>query len=266
MTQHELVLLSPYRYPGQSSLLLADEDMAAWLNAYTVLWHPSLLWNAKAPPRCDAQYDHEQPRAGFVYALPESPPLYLPDDWEEKVRAAGSISFRAGGERAAALENLRTALEAAGSNAPGWPSGVALESEQVSPYFGLGLGHLLQTTLAEAMEHENLVDAAGFWDDVQQAVARLAGFAYTPTAMPVPAYNPETAPYPAYDNYEGATPADGSAEASPPEPLAAAQQIHPDPLAAAPASDEWRDHLRNAAQKLLSARESFTRWPFICWT
>ena len=114
MSQHELVLLSPYRFPGQSSLQLGNEDMAAWLNAYTAMWHPALLWNTKGPPRVDAQYDHEQPRPGHVYAIPEAPPLYLPDDWEERVRSAGSMSFRASVDRAATLENLRAALDAAG--------------------------------------------------------------------------------------------------------------------------------------------------------
>ena len=46
MSAHELILLSPYRYPAQYALTLADEDMACWLNAYTALWHPALLWQA----------------------------------------------------------------------------------------------------------------------------------------------------------------------------------------------------------------------------
>ncbi len=98
MPKHELILLSPYRLPGQSSLVLGDDDMAAWLNGYTALWHPAFLWNAQAPPRCDTQYDHETPRGACIYALPESPPLYLPDDWQERVLAAGSASFRVGAE------------------------------------------------------------------------------------------------------------------------------------------------------------------------
>src|SRR5437764_14224175 len=99
MTQHELILLSPYRYPGKSSLQLSNEDMTAWLNAYTVLWHPALLWNAKGPPHVNAQYDHEQPREGVIYALPDSPPLYLTEDWEQRVRLAGSVPLHFGGDR-----------------------------------------------------------------------------------------------------------------------------------------------------------------------
>ena len=78
MSTHELVLLSPYRYPAQYAMTMSDEDMAAWLNGFTALWHPALLWQAKSLPRCEATYDHEQPKAGFIYALPETPPAYLP--------------------------------------------------------------------------------------------------------------------------------------------------------------------------------------------
>jgi hypothetical protein len=230
MVQHELILLSPYRYPGQNSLQLAKEDMAAWLHGYTALWHPALLWNSKSPPRCEAQYDHEQPRAVTVYAVPETPPLFLPDDWDERVRRTGSIAFRVGADRAATLENLRVALQGAGADAPGWAAGLELEANQVTPFFGLGMGHLLQATLAEAMEHENLLDAAGFWDDVQQAVAKLAGLVYSPATSATTDY--DTSEYAAQTATQ--TPDENDEE---PEP------------------DTFAIHLRDAAQKLLSARE-----------
>jgi hypothetical protein len=261
MVQHELVLLSPYRFPGQSSMMLGNEDMAAWLNAYTALWHPVLVWNAKGPPRCDAQYDHEQPRAGFVFAVPESPPLYLPDDWDERVRAVGSIAFRAGTDRAATLENLRVALTQAGQNALGWAAGLSLEPERIAPFFGLGMGHLLEVTLAEAMEHENLLEAASFWDDVQEAVARLAGFSYTRSGVAAPAYNPETSAYPSYESEGTAASQEWDTSAAPrldnvPAPEMQGSQLQENSAGeAAPDPDEWRTHLRNAAQKLLSARE-----------
>ena len=250
MVQHELVLLSPYRFPGQSSLVLGNEDMASWLNGYTALWHPALVWNAKGPPRCEAQYDHEQPRAATVYALPENPPLYLPDDWDDRVRAAGSIAFRAGVDRAATMENLRAALYAAGQDAPGWPPGLSICGDKVAPFFGIGLGHLLQATLAEAMEHENLLDAAAFWDDVEHAVAHLAGFSYAPAAPP--AYNPEIA----------AETRDDNREMFPEEVASHGEEPTPNPSLSDKSdceqdsdTDGWRTHLRNAAQKLLSARE-----------
>ncbi len=93
-----------------------------------------------------------------------------------------------------------------------------MSDEDAAPFFALGMGYLLETTLAEAMEHENLLDAAKFWDHVQQAVAQLSGLVYTPA--------------------ESSFHADEETLSSP-----EAEVI------------DWRGHLRNAAQLLLSARE-----------
>src|SRR5438067_13530387 len=81
----ELFLLSPFRLPAQSSLYLANEDVACFLHGHAALWHPALLLAASALPRIDSPYDHEQPAAGHVYAVPEHPPLVLPDDWADRV-------------------------------------------------------------------------------------------------------------------------------------------------------------------------------------
>ncbi|MCI0377182.1 MAG: hypothetical protein L0215_06235, partial [Gemmataceae bacterium] len=314
--QHELVFLSPYRLPGQSAMVLANEDMACWLNGYSALWHPALLWNAKGPPRCDGQYDHEQPQAGFVYALPESPPLYLPDDWDERVRAAGAAAFKATTDRATTLQNLRAALtnvvgtlrvpsdssEDGTRSVPatlGWPGGLDLPIEKATPFFGIGWGHLMQSTLAEAMEHENLLESAGFWDDVQTAVARLAGFEITtaPTAAlpngdnsapdpdgarfssssetqewdadPTPLASGRgdggeghTDPTPHLEAYEQRAAIeieDASlplvheprSDTPPREPSAAVEPVD----ASETPAEAWRESLRQAAVKLLSARE-----------
>src|SRR5438045_3651975 len=100
MTPRTLTLLSPYRLPAQHSLTLADQDMACWLNGYCALWHPAVVWQSSGPPRVDTPYDHEIPRPGHVYAVPEAPTSLLPGDWEEKVRAADGLVFRATGQRA----------------------------------------------------------------------------------------------------------------------------------------------------------------------
>ena len=189
MNTHELILLSPYRYPAQYAMTMADEDMAAWLNGFTALWHPALLWNASGSPRCETTYDHETPKAGVFYVLPETPPAYLPDNWEERVRQAGSLVFKATPDRAATLANLQAVLGAESAPAFGWKQGFELTADQVGPFVGLGWGHLLLASLSEAMEHENLLDVPAFWNDVQHAVALQAGFAYppasdTPTAPP----------------------------------------------------------------------------------
>src|SRR5881227_2967818 len=111
MSTRELILLSPYRLPAQNPLMLGNEAVAAFLNAYTVLWHPALLHGAVGPPHLASPDDHEQPTAGHVYAVPESPPLILPDDWDQRVRDAGAAAFRATMDRATTLANLPQALE-----------------------------------------------------------------------------------------------------------------------------------------------------------
>jgi hypothetical protein len=249
MSAHELVLLSPYRYPAQHAMTLADEDMASWLNGYTALWHPAVLWQAQGPPRCDAPYDHEQPRPGCIYALPESPPAYLPDDWDERVRAAGAVVFRVSPERATTLANLRVALTEAGAPAVGWPAGFELDPQRCGAFFGLGLGYLLHASLAEAMEHENLLDPAAFWSDVQFAISLLAGFAYTPVETGIAAgavasvVPPEQQGY-----YEGPPELESHTEA--PSPESGSNGTPPPPL-----PHDWREPLQGAATKLLSARE-----------
>src|SRR5438552_1036977 len=147
MNMHELVLLSPYKYPAQYAMTMSDEDMAGWLNGFTALWHPALLWQAKEPPRCETTYDHETPKPGFLYALPETPPSYLPDDWEERVKKAGSLVFKATPDRETTLANLKTALNAEGAPVFGWQQGAEQSADTLGPFFGLAWGHLLLASL-----------------------------------------------------------------------------------------------------------------------
>src|SRR5436305_13635358 len=111
MKFRELILLSPYRVPAKDSLMLGEEDMAAFLNGYTALWHPVLLLDTEEPPKIASPYDYESPTAGHVYALPETPQMFHPDDWEDRVRDAGAVSFHASADRQATFASLREALD-----------------------------------------------------------------------------------------------------------------------------------------------------------
>jgi hypothetical protein len=173
MNARELILLSPYRVPTHNTLYLSDEEVAAFLNGYTALWHPAALVGASAPPRLGSPYDYEQPTAGHIYALPDNPPLVLPDDWDERVRAAGALAFRATPDRETTLKNLREALGSWGEMAqPSLPL-FDLEMERVAPFFGIGFGHLHIEALFEAMSHDNLLASSEFWQEVSAAVAAL---------------------------------------------------------------------------------------------
>jgi alpha-mannosidase len=273
MSQHELILLSPYRFPGANALTLAPEDMACWLNGHSVLWHPAALWEAKGPPRVDASYDHETPRANCIYAVPDTPPTYLPDDWRDRVRQAGSIAFTATPDRAATLANLREALAAEGAPALGCKECLDLPNDKIGPFFGIGYGHLLQATLAEAMEHENLLETASFWDEVQHSVALVAGLPFTPSAPAAP-LGRESAPFDeagaiaaAADDSDSdtnpniETPTDphivGELSERRYEYSAheTAASMTKEALTREADPNAWIEHLQNAASKLQSARE-----------
>ena len=250
MSTHELILLSPYRFPAQYAMTMSDEDMASWLNGFTALWHPALLWQAKGAARCEATYDHETPKPGFVYALPEAPPSYLPDDWEERVRQAGSLVFKTTPDRAVTLANLKAALTAEGAPVFGWKEGLYLPADDVAPFFGIAWGHQMLAALAEAMEHENLLDQAAFWDDVQHAIAILGGMPYTP-ATPVQAPATDYAENPPNEYGEPSSEPPASAEGDfqdPPPPADAGGSLERAP-------SDWRAPLTAAAAKMLSARE-----------
>lgn len=171
MNLQELILLSPYEVPGQYPQMLGDEDVAAFLNGYAILWHPALLASGAGLPQATSPYDHEQPRAGCIYVVPENPPLVLPDDWDQRVRDAGAVAFRATPDRAATLANFRASLAAVEGvdrtllDVPGDP---------VRPFFGIGFGYLHVTALFQAMEHEQLLDREAFREDLRQAALHAA--------------------------------------------------------------------------------------------
>ncbi|HVK08578.1 MAG TPA: hypothetical protein VM597_07350 [Gemmataceae bacterium] len=179
MSDRQRLLLSPYRLPTHHQVYLNEDEMAAWLNGYAVLWHPALLLGGARPPRVDSAYDHEQPAAGRAYVLPESPPQFLPDDWGDRVRAAGALKLPAHPDRAATVAAMKEAVREAAQTDEGrdhFTEAVALldlPDEAVRPFIGLGFGYLVVDGLFEAMDHEKLLDVAGFWADLHNGVLAL---------------------------------------------------------------------------------------------
>jgi hypothetical protein len=217
MSAVQLILLSPYRLPTQSTLSLGDDEVSAFLNGHAALWHPAALSLCLPPPRPPAEqpdlfaegeqpsfeetsypegteafddstdsptapatwqppliaspYDHEQPQPGYVYAVPESPPPMLPDDWEQRVREAGAVAFRAGADREQTFANLRAALAARGDDHT--RRLLELPTERVAPFLGIGFGHLQLEGLFEAMSHDNVLATQEIGEDLAAAVAAL---------------------------------------------------------------------------------------------
>jgi hypothetical protein len=181
MSDRQRLLLSPYRLPTHHQVYLNEDEMAAWLNGMIVLWHPALLLGGEKPPRVDSAYDHEQPTPGRAYVMPDSPPQFLPDDWPERVRAAGALKLPAYPDRMQTIEGMIDAVREAaqteeGHEHFGTPEQLALLDlpiEKVRPFFGLGFGYLIIDSLFEAMDHERLLDVPGFWNDTHEAAKAL---------------------------------------------------------------------------------------------
>jgi len=155
----ELILLHPYRLPSHHTLMLNGDDTATFLNGYLALWHPAALRGALGPPRVATPYDHETPASGALYAIPTTPPLFLPDDWEARLATAGAQSFRVTADRDETIANLLQAFPAE----PG--------DEQRNGWFSaVGFGYLLLEAVFEAMDHLPQLVAEDFWNDVAHAL------------------------------------------------------------------------------------------------
>jgi hypothetical protein len=185
MPNRQLLLISPYRLPTHSQVYLNAEEMAAWLNGYLMLWHPALLLDCPRPPSVASPYDHERPNPGQVFAVPENPTLYVPDDWGERIRAAGALRFTASPSREATRDHLKAALADPGGFATPDVTGRLLDlpDEAIADFYAVGFGYLVVDALFDAMDHDKLLDVDRFWAAVQSAlVALVNGRADTTTA------------------------------------------------------------------------------------
>jgi hypothetical protein len=170
MPAKELMLLSPHRFPTDTSPILGSEEIACFMHGWSSLWHPAALLGAPEPPRVASPYDHENPVAGAIYALPENPSLVLPDDWQQRLVNVGAFSYQASSDRTQTLTNLREAVNRANGNSALWD----LPTDKLASFFALGYGFAVINSLFEAMQHENVLAVADFWNQVQQAAAAAA--------------------------------------------------------------------------------------------
>jgi hypothetical protein len=167
--ERQLYLLSAYKLSTSYPMQQTHDGVAAWLNGHAALWHPAALLGATQPPAYTSPYDHTDPRTGFVYCIPNGPHVFLPDDWNSRAETARSVVFKATASRSETLANLFEVLRTFGQekliDAP--PDAARL-------FAGVGYGYAMLDTLYEAMDHEKLLDAPGFWGDVTAALEALA--------------------------------------------------------------------------------------------
>src|SRR5262249_15701981 len=117
-------------------------------------------------------YEHEQPKAHHIYALPDSPPLYLPDDWLHRAADTGACAFTATQVRDGTLSALRQALTSFEPSADqsarlGVPVGGG------RPFLAIRFGYIMVEHLFDSMQHERVLSQGDFWQEIQKAVAAL---------------------------------------------------------------------------------------------
>jgi hypothetical protein len=177
MSDRQLHLLSPYRLPTTYPLQLTGDEATSWLNGYLSLWHPAAIALTGQPPQTSNTYDHDTPGVGYIYCVPQGPHLYQPDDWAERVQAAGAVRYASSTERSESLVLLKDALRERGEAGPLLDA----PDEIVRHFAAIGLGYLLVDALFEAMDHEKLLDASAFWAEVTAALEAAAkGEEYLP--------------------------------------------------------------------------------------
>jgi alpha-mannosidase len=170
MNPRQAILLSTYRLPTETTLYLGDEEVAAYLNGYTALWHPAALALSEGLPCIGSPYDHEEPAGDSLFAVPDNPSSGLADDWEGRARAAGAAVFTATANRDRTQQNLLAALAEAHPGDDRLRKLMALPAERVAPFFGLGYGCLVLEALFEAMSHENALAYEEIRQDLNAAL------------------------------------------------------------------------------------------------
>lgn len=173
MSKRQLILLSPYRLPTETTLYLGDEEVAAILEGHQALWHPAVLRLGSGLPRLAQPYDHEEPQGDALYVLPDNPPLMLPEDWRERARSAGALLLDSTHDRAVTRENLLALLREAHPEDEEILRLVDLTEEKVRPFLGIGFGVLILDALFEAMSHENTVARPEIRQDLDEALHHL---------------------------------------------------------------------------------------------
>ena len=138
----------PFHLEGKS----ADEILAA----YTVLWHPSLIHQARVVPtwrRNDSGDDFSW--EGALVTLPQICRDDMPGYWLEELRASGARVLDCG-----ELENLDDML--ADELEHGEPAQAEISAELAQDFFALGLCHLLTEVLTVRMRYSTLLDGERF--------------------------------------------------------------------------------------------------------
>lgn len=157
MSQKTLVLLTSYRPSSKYRQSINRDEAESFWNACFVLWHPQLLAECSALPKLASPEDFETATTDHLFAIPDSPHRYQSGDWADRMKEAGSSSFVATLSWAETLEQASKATN------------LQLSKDGWIPFAALGMGYLILEAYCDAQDHENPLDATGFYDQLKSA-------------------------------------------------------------------------------------------------
>lgn len=151
--QPRAIFVTNHKMPSSGMTYLSDQEVREWLEGWLWLWHPKNLVQSCGIPEINGPYDHDPPRPGHIYLVPPSTQAYLPTDWNERTREAGSLLFPQPPETP----------DAAGT--PAWvASGTGILFQ------ALGYGLVWLEAFCESQDHPQLLDRLAFAEKLRQAL------------------------------------------------------------------------------------------------
>ncbi len=166
MKYTDLVVLLPCQSLESLSLERDPPEAEALLSAWSVLYHPVLVADARSAPRwLPAESPPEEPSEG-LYAVPSVSEALLPEGWLARAEAAGARVLRGHRDRrsllAAALEGL--------------PEAPQVDPALAAEFLALGYCHLQVELLTRQLRYMSNLDEVRFRESlVAAAEVAIAG-------------------------------------------------------------------------------------------
>jgi alpha-mannosidase len=155
MTYRDVVILIPSHSLEDFPTEQGERPAAGLLNAFAVAWHPGWLSGMSQLPRWHRADDPPQPHAEQLVIVPEVCDGWLPHDWIDQARAAGTVVLDQLHERSALLEAALAPL-----------SLPELDADLVADFLALGTCWLQVELLTRHMRNFGNIDEVRFQNRV----------------------------------------------------------------------------------------------------
>lgn len=150
MKYNDLIVLVPCHSLEDFPTELGEEPAASLLNAFTILWHPSLLASTGAFPRWERSDESLTVQADRLVVVPTPCDEWVPSTWVERARREGCVVISGEHDREKMLHQALEPLELTH----------AVDSELVADFLALGTAYLQVELLTRHMRNFSHLDEA----------------------------------------------------------------------------------------------------------